>query len=106
MLRQFDVYTNTDKDTNSTYPYFVDIQNDLIDTLNSRVVIPLTPSSKSAKSYPSTLCPIIKIKNQNYSLLTHQLTSVSKNFLKNNQGSLVASRDDIVAAIDFLVTGI
>jgi len=105
-MKQFDVYTNIDEDTNKAYPYFVDIQSGLLDTLNSRVVIPLTPVSKSDKSYPSNLCPIIKIKNKNYSLLTHQLTSVSANFLKKSKGSLTSSRDEIIAAIDFLVTGI
>ena len=49
-MAQFDLYANTDKDTNRTYPYFVDIQNSLLDTLNSKVVIPLTPVGKSDKS--------------------------------------------------------
>ena len=105
-MEQFDVYINTNKDTSKTYPYFVDIQNSLIDSLNSRVVIPLTPANTSDKSYPQNLCPLVKIRNKNYALLTHQLTSVSTNLLKKKEGSLSASRDDIVAAIDFLVTGI
>ncbi len=105
-MRQFDVYVNTDKDTNRTYPYFVDIQSDLLDTLNSRVVIPLTPASKSDKSYPDNLCPIITIKNKNYALLAHQLTSVSVSFLKKHEGSLASSRGEIIGAVDFLVTGI
>lgn len=105
-MKQFDVYTNTDKDTNKTYPFFVDVQSDILDTLNSRVVIPLTPASKSDKCYPNNLCPIVKIKNKNYALLTHQLTSVSASFLKKNEGSLISSRDEIIGAIDFLVTGI
>ncbi len=105
-MEQFDVYMNTDKDTNKTYPYFVDIQNSLLDTLNSRVVIPLTPANKSDKNYPQNLCPIIKIENKNYALLTHQLTSVATSFLKKKKGSLSSSRDEIVGAIDFLVTGI
>ncbi len=105
-MKQFDVYTNTDKDTNKTYPFFVDVQSGLLDTLNSRVVIPLTPASKTDKSYPNNLCPIIKIKTKYYALLTHQLTSVSTNFLKKNEGSLISSRDEIIGAIDFLVTGI
>lgn len=104
-MKQFDVYSNTDKDTNKTYPYFVDIQSGLLNTLNSRAVIPLTPTGRSDKSYPANLCPSIKIKNKHYSLLTHQLTSVSTNFLKKNECSLVSSRDEIVGAIDFLVTG-
>ena len=105
-MKQFDVYVNTDKDTSKTYPYFIDIQSGLLETLNSRAVIPLTPASKSDKSYPSNLCPIIKIKNKNYALLTHQITSVSTNFLKKNECSMISYRDEIVGAIDFLVTGI
>ncbi|MDP5138055.1 CcdB family protein [Rheinheimera baltica] len=105
-MEQFDLYVNTDQDTNQTYPYFVDIQNDLLDTLNSRVVIPLTPVRKSEKTYPKHLCPVIEIKNKKFVLLTHQLTSVSVSFLKEKEASLTDCRDDIVAAIDFLVAGI
>lgn len=105
-MNQFDLYVNTNEDTNKTYPYFVDIQNGLLDTLNSRVVIPLTPISKSDKSYPDNLCPVVKIKNKKFALLTHQLTSVSVSLLKDKESSLASSRDGIVAAIDFLVTGI
>jgi toxin CcdB len=105
-MEQFDLYVNTDKDTHKTYPYFVDIQNSLLETLNSRVVIPLTPNSKSDKAYPEKLCPIIQIKNKPFALLTHQLTSVPVSFLKKKETSLAFSRDDIVSAIDFLVTGI
>lgn len=105
-MKQFDVYVNTDKDTNKTYPYFVDVQSGLLDTLNSRVVIPLTPASKPDKGYPANLCPIIEIKSNNYALLTHQLTSVSTTFLKKNEGSIVPNRDEIIGAIDFLITGI
>ena len=105
-MDQFDLYANTDKDTSATYPYFVDIQNKLLDSLNNRVVIPLTPISKSEEAYPEHLCPIIKIKSKKFALLTHQLTSVSTKFLKKKEDSLSSHRDEIVAAIDFLVTGI
>lgn len=105
-MEQFDLYVNTDQDTNQTYPYFVDVQNGLLDTLNSRVVIPLTPVQKSDQTYPKHLCPVIEFKNKNFVLLTHQLTSVSVSFLKEQEASLTDSRDDIIAAIDFLVTGI
>lgn len=105
-MEQFDLYVNPDQDTNQTYPYFVDIQNSLLDTLNSRVVIPLTPVRKSDKTYPKHLCPVIEIKNKKFVLLTHQLTSVSVSFLIEKEASLTDCREDIVAAIDFLVTGI
>lgn len=105
-MAQFDYYTNTDKDTNNTYPFFVDIQDDLLDGLNSRVVIPLTPLSNFEKSYPKNLCPVIAIEGNEYSLLTHQMASVSTRALSNCGGSLAHSRAEIISAIDFLITGI
>lgn len=105
-MKQYDVYANTDKDTNKTYPYFVDVQNSMLDSLNSRVVIPLTPIGKSNKNYPGNLCPVFEIKSKKFALLTHQITSVSSNHLKKREGSMLDRRDEIVGAIDFLITGI
>lgn len=105
-MNQFDLYVNTDADTNSQYPFFVDIQNGLLDVLNSRVVIPLTPVTKQSKKYPDNLCPVIRINNKNYAVLTHQLTSVSISLLKQKEKSLISDRDVIISALDFLVMGI
>ena len=63
-MAQFDLYVNTDQNTNKVYPYFIDIQNDLLDSLNSRVVIPLTPLQQSDKSYPKNLCPVVEIEGK------------------------------------------
>jgi toxin CcdB len=103
---QFSIYINPDKDTKKTYPYFIDVQSNLLDSLNSRVVIPLTPIENTNKNYPTNLCPTIKIKNKEYALLTHQLTSVPQSILKKPIGSAESSRNNIVSAIDFVVTGI
>jgi toxin CcdB len=103
---QFDVYENTDKDSNLSYPFFIDIQNNLLNSLNSRVVIPLTPAKNTEKNYPKNLCPSIRIKNKEYALLTHQITSVPVQILKKKSTSAESNRNEIVAAIDFVVTGI
>ncbi|MEX1033895.1 MAG: CcdB family protein [Cellvibrionaceae bacterium] len=103
---QFDVYKNTDKETSKTYPYFVDIQTNLLDSLNSRAVIPLTPIKSAGKDYPKNLCPEIKLDNKNFALLTHQITSVPIGLLRKKAVSVESNRDEIITAIDFLVTGI
>jgi toxin CcdB len=38
---QFDVYRNPDASTRSRFPYLLDIQSDLLDSLSTRVVVPL-----------------------------------------------------------------
>ena len=103
---QFAIYINPDKDTRKTYPFFIDVQSNLLDSLNSRVVIPLTPIENAKKNYPTNLCPTIKIKNKEYALLTHQITSVPRGILKKMIGSAESNRNDIVSAIDFVITGI
>jgi toxin CcdB len=105
-MAQFDYYANTDKDTNSTYPFIVDVQDALLDGLNSRVVIPLTPLSNFEKNCPKNLCPEITIDGKKYSMLTHQMASVSMRTLSHCEGSLAHIRSEIISAIDFLITGI
>lgn len=104
-MNQFDLYVNNDPDSNNEYPYIVDVQTALIERLNSRVVIPLT-EAKPEQVLPNNLCPKIKIGQQSYYLLTYQITTVSKAFLKEKAGTLALNRSDIMNALDFLFTGI
>ena len=104
-MQQFDVYENTDNDTNQIYPYFVDIQTDLLEVLNSRVVIPLT-KVKPNRNLPDNICPKIEINDDFFYLLTYQITTVSVAFLKSKQGSLSLNRTDIINSVDFLFSGI
>ena len=105
-MAQFDYYANINKDTNNAYPFIVDVQDALLDGLNSRVVIPLTALSSLEKPYPKNLCPEITIEGKEYSLLSHQMASVSTRNLSNCEGSLAHIRTEIISAIDFLITGI
>ncbi|HFD7850827.1 CcdB family protein [Klebsiella sp. K794] len=41
-MSQFTLYRNPDEATATTYPFFVDVQSDLLENLNTRLVIPLT----------------------------------------------------------------
>ncbi len=105
-MSQFTLYHNLDSSSKDTYPYLLDIQNVLLRDLNSRLVIPLSPYSQLQHTAVSRLCPVIHIDAGDYVLLTHQITSVPKSILKTEVTSLESFRDEIVAAIDMLITGI
>ena len=105
-MSQFDVYSNPNPRTQSMYPLLVDVQNDVLDILQSRLVIPLSPSSKNEKSYPKRLCPMLIIDGEEYFLLTYLMTSVSTQILNECIGSIKCQRDEVVSAIDFAVTGV
>ena len=104
-MKQFDVYINTDSDTNQAYPYFVDVQTELLEVLNSRVVIPLTTALPN-KGLASNICPELEIGGQHYYLLTYQITTVASSFLRKHESSLLLNRTDIINSLDFLASGI
>lgn len=54
-MSQFSLYKNNDKRTVTAYPYFIDVQSELLDTLNTRLVIPLTHVDLLEKKAPSHL---------------------------------------------------
>lgn len=81
-MKQFTLYKNENKNSKKTYPYFVDVQSDLLNELNSRVVIPLSPKSALHDMNAKKLCPIITIDEELFVLLTHQMTSIPHSALK------------------------
>ncbi|MFN3606555.1 MAG: CcdB family protein [Cypionkella sp.] len=105
-MSQFILYKNLDESTSTAYPYFVDVQSELLSTLNTRLVIPLTPLGLLEKKAPSHLCPTIPIEQGDFVALTQQMTSVPTKILAEPVADLSTFRDEIIAAIDFLITGI
>ena len=105
-MSQFTLYRNPDKATANTYPFFVDVQSDLLENLNTRLVIPLTPVGLIEMKAPSHLCPIIHLDEGDFVILTQQTTSVPTKILIEPTHDLSTFRDEIIAAINFLITGI
>jgi toxin CcdB len=54
----------------------------------------------------AVLTPLINYQNESFILLTPQIASMPANLLKNPVGTLAPMRDEIIAAIDFAITGI
>ncbi len=105
-MAQFDVYQNPSSKTKNIYPYLVNIQNPILDTISTRVVIPLGRFTAFNKEAIEPLTPIVSYQNEEYLLLTLQLASIPHTLLKKPIGSLQAMRNEILGALDFLVTGI
>lgn len=104
-MAQFDVYLNTNPDTNKSIPYLLDIQTDLLDSIATRVVVPLMQKSSIDKP-AKTLNPIFKIKGSEVVMSTPELAGVPLNILGNKVTSLQNKRNEIIAALDLLITGI
>ncbi len=105
-MEQFTLYKNENKNSKKAYPYFVDVQNDLLSDLNSRIVIPVSTQKALNSLNAKKLCPVIEIDGDTFVLLTHQITSVPCSILKKKVTTLEHYRYDILGAIDLLLTGI
>jgi len=103
---QFSLYLNEDSSSNEAYPFFIDIQNSLLSNLNSRIVIPLSPYAELRNNEAKKLCPVIRLDDSEFVLLTNQITSVPKSILKTEVASLENFRYKIFAAVDMLISGI
>lgn len=105
-MAQFDVYTNPSTKTDKGYPFLVDVQNSVIDQLATSLVVPLTKNTTRNSLYMKKLTPEIEFAGVPYLFLTQQLSSLPKEVLKDCIGSLEQSRELLLDAINFAITGI
>ena len=105
-MAQFDVYRNPSKKTDKAYPFLVDVQNSVIDQLVTRLVVPLTTSNTKNSFYMKKLTPEIEFEGTTYLFLAQQLSSIPEDVLNERIGSLEQSRELLIDAIDFTITGI
>jgi len=105
-MPQFTVYKNKNAAMKARIPYLMDVQCNLLSDLETRVVIPLYISAALKGKQLTTLTPTFKVEGKEYVLMTPQLAGISKKELGQEIADLTVHRDVIIAAMDFLITGI
>jgi toxin CcdB len=106
-MPQFTVHRNRNAATKARYPLLLDVQTDLLESLGTRVVIPLTPASVATKrTAMQTLTPLCTIEGKPYVLITPQLAGIAARELGPPVADLSGERARILAALDLLMTGI
>lgn len=103
-MAQFDVYLNPNADTCKSIPFLLDVQAELLDMLSTRVVVPLVMAEEMAPA--RNLNPQFKIKGVAVVMSTAELAGVPNRALGEKVASLKNKRDEIIAALDLLFTGI
>ena len=102
-MPQFTVYQNMKKKKKKLVPYLLDVQADLLADLQTCVVVPLTAADKNKAI--SRLTPILTVDGTEYLMLTPQLAGIMRKELGKPVTTLTDARNEIIGAIDFLVTG-
>jgi len=104
-MARFDVYRNPSAHPTTT-PYVLDVQSNLLDGLDSRMVIPLRRLDHfAAVRLPSQLTPIFQIEGTDYLLETPKMAAIPLRMLKDCIAHLGDEQDRITAALDFLFQG-
>ena len=100
-MARFDVYANPESAERAHTPYFLDVQNDYIDHLSTRVVIPLRLESAFGPR-PRGLNPLLQFADAAVVLDTAALGAVPLSELRRAVGDLRSERALIQEALDAL----
>lgn len=104
-MARFDVYANPGAHAETT-PYLLNVQSDLLNGLDSCMVIPLRNLDRFAKvKLPTRLTPVLSIQGQDFILETPKMGAVPQRILRSPICSLAANQADIIGALDFLFHG-
>ncbi|WP_145522500.1 type II toxin-antitoxin system toxin CcdB [Yersinia rohdei] len=90
----------------SHYKMFVDVQSDIVETPKRRMVIPLIESHHLSEKVNKTLFPLIRIDNEDYRLMTTELSSVPIEVIGEVIADLGDYADEIKDAINLMFWGI
>ncbi len=98
-MAKYEVFANPDG-----AGYLLDVQADLLDTLNTRIVVPLTPLSIAPKP-AKRLNPVFEIEGERVVMLPQFLASVPIAILKIPVANLAGRFDEITNALDMVFVG-
>ena len=105
-MSQFTVYKNRNSASKKVYPYLLDIQSNFLSELKSTVVLPLSPARKTTDIVMSRLNPEVEINGEKFIIMTQDLAGITRSVLKTKVCDLKQHQQEIIAAMDFVLSGI
>ncbi|MBB3965255.1 CcdB family protein [Rhizobium metallidurans] len=84
--------------------YALDVQSNLLDRLQTRVMIPLVAASHVI-NIMSRLNPVVVVGGKTYLMSTERMASIPLSEIGVEIADLTPRSDDITAALDFLFQG-
>lgn len=105
IMARFDVYPNTGPYA-ADVPYLLDVQSELLQGLETRVVVPLRRRDRfPSTNIPERLSPVFEIAGVPCLMETPKLAAVPLKLLKKPVASLAQQQQTISRALDFLFHG-
>lgn len=104
-MARYDVYRNPRKESVRDIPFLLDVQSDLLEGLDTRVVVPLRRAN-TVKKPVDRLNPGFEVDGIAVILDTPQLAGIPAALLKRPMASLAGHAFDIQNGLDFLFAGV
>lgn len=104
-MAQFDVHRNADPASRKRFPLLLDIQADILESLATRVVVPLAEIRRDDPSI-ARLMPVFDVDGSRVVMHTAELAGIPRKTLGPRVDSLASRRHEIVAALDVIITGV
>lgn len=104
-MAQFDVYHNTNQATRRRTPYVLDVQAEVMSILPTRLVCPIRRLAEIPLEPVERIHIPVTIDNQECIVFVSELTAVAVSLLGARAQSLQSRRQEIIAAVDLLITG-
>jgi toxin CcdB len=105
-MAQFTIYQNKNSQSKKEFPLLLDIQTNLLNSLQTTVVVPLKKLETNKDKVLTQLTPIFTIESAKYLMLTPQLAGIQRKELGKAVADVEYARIEILNALDFLFTGI
>ena len=103
---QFSVFENPSPRMREVYPYVVDVQSDLLSALATRMVVPLAVTTLGAHELPRRLCPVFTVNDKPLMLVPFEAAPLDKRLLRAEIASVQNRSQEIIAAMDAVLSGI
>jgi toxin CcdB len=103
-MARFDVYANPDSSERDTVPYYLDVQNNFLDAIQTTVVIPLHFAHR-LEVRVRNLNPVFEVKGKIVVMNTAAIGAVPASELRRPVGNLAAQQLEITDALDTLFGG-
>lgn len=104
-MARFDAYRNSGPHADDV-PYLLDVQSDVLQGLETRVVVPLRRRDRfPASRIPDRLMPVFTLEGEDCLMETPKLAAVPRRLLKTPVVSLADNQAAIAGALDFLFQG-
>ena len=104
-MAQFTIYANANAQTKQLYPYLLALQSNVLNDLATCVIAPLAPLNQHIQPAMTRLMPVLTVAGEEYLMLTMQLSAIARKQLGKVVGDASANSHEIIAAVDFLISG-